>query len=378
MIMEGPRMTMPRRTAASLAVLLPLAPGLSRAADAPGPVSVTVTDKGCTPANLTAPAGRTTFRIKNESHRALEWEILKGVSVVAERENILPGFAQTLTATLQPGEYQMTCGLLSNPRGVLKVSGTTKAAFATPEELVAPIAQYKAYVVGEVDALVSATAAFTDAVKAGRLEDAQRFYAPARVRYERIEPIAELFDDLDKSMDARMDDFEKKEADPTWTGFHRLEKALWVDRSTAGMAPTADKLAADTVELRRRLDTLEMPPGKVVGGAAELIEEVASKKISGEEDRYSHTDLWDFQANTDGAQKIYGLLKPLVAAKDPKLVARVDGNFARVDATLAKYRQGDGFQSYDKLSAADRNALKRSVNALAEDLSTLRGKLGVE
>ena len=343
-----------------------------------GPVAVTVTDAGCVPATLAVPAGRITFRIRNESHRALEWEILKGVSVVAERENILPGFTQPLTATLAPGDYQMTCGLLSNPKGVLKVSGATQAAIVTPAELVEPIARYKVYVIAQTDALVTATTAFAAAIKAGKLEEAQRLYAPARVRYERIEPIAELFDDLDKAMDVRVDDFEKKEADPAWTGFHRLEKALWVDRTTAGLDAIADKLVADVTELRARLETLELPPKAVVGGAAELIEEVASKKISGEEDRYSRTDLWDFQANTDGAQEIYGLLKPLVAAKDPALVVRVDANFARVDATLAKYRQGEGFQGYDKLSVTDKNALKRSITALAEDLSTLRGKLGVE
>ena len=359
-----------------LAAILPLA---AHAADKPAaPVSITVTDKGCVPTNLAVSAGRTTFRIKNESHRALEWEILNGVSVVAERENILPGFTQPLTATLAPGEYQMTCGLLSNPKGVLKVSGTTQEAIATPAELVEPIAQYKAYVIAETDALVTATTAFTAAVKAGNLAEAKRLYAPARMHYERIEPIAELFDDLDKSMDSRVDDFEKKDTDPAWAGFHRLEHALWVKQSTAGMQTTADKLAADTAELRTRLDTLVLPPKAVVGGAASLIEEVAAKKIRGEEDRYSRTDLWDFQANIDGAQKVFGVLKPLVDAKDPKLVTRVDGNFARVDATLAKYKQGEGFEPYDTLSAADKNALKRSITALAEDLSTLRGKLGVE
>ncbi len=359
-----------------LAALLPVA---AHAADKPPqPVAITVTDKGCVPANLAVPAGKTTFRIKNESQRALEWEILQGVSVVAERENILPGFTQPLSITLAPGEYALTCGLLSNPRGAMVVSGATQSAIATPAELVAPIAQYKDYVIAETDALVASTAAFTAAVKAGNLAEAQQLYAPARAHYERIEPIAELFDDLDKAMDSRVDDFELKDADPAWTGFHRIEHALWVKQSTAGLAPTADKLAADTVELRHRLDTIDLAPKDVVGGAASLIEEVASTKISGEEDRYSRTDLWDFQANTDGAQKVFGVLKPLVTAKDPALVDRIDGNFARVDATLAKYKQGDGFEPYDKLSGSDKNALKRSITALAEDLSMLRGKLGVE
>jgi iron uptake system component EfeO len=342
------------------------------------PVAITVTDKGCEPATLTVPPGKTVFNVKNSSRRALEWEILKGVSVVAERENIVPGFSQPLTATLAPGEYQMTCGLLSNPKGVLTVSDGTHEAAATPAELAAPIAAYKAYVISETDGLVTATAAFVAAVKAGKLDDAQRLYAPARLHYERIEPIAELFNDLDNAMDARADDFEKKEKDPTWTGFHRLEYALYSQKTTKDLAATADKLAADTVELRKRLDTLELPPAKVVGGAADLIEEVASKKISGEEDRYSHTDLWDFQANIDGAQKVYGLLKPLLAARNATLVTRVDANFSKVDATLAKYKSGDGFEAYDKLSSGDKAQLKRYITALAEDLATLRGTLGVD
>ena len=365
--------------AAAAAVLLGFGAVPASAADKPAaPVAVTVTDKGCVPASLTVPAGKTAFRIKNDSRRALEWEILQGVIVVAERENILPGFAQTLTATLAAGDYQMTCGLLSNPKGTLTVAAGTQQAGAVPPDLAKPIADYRVYVLSEVDALVTATAAFTAAVKAGQLDEARRLYAPARVHYERIEPIAELFNDLDGSIDARADDFEKKEQDPTWTGFHRLEKALFADKTARGQDETADKLAADTVELRKRLDELELPVKNVVGGPAELIEEVASKKISGEEDRYSHTDLWDFQANIDGAQQIYGLLKPLLAARDAKLVNRIDGNFTKVDATLAKYKVGEGFKSYDALTGADKNSLKRSITALAEDLSKLRGTLGVD
>lgn len=68
---------------------------------------------------------------------------------------------------------------------------------------------------------------------------------------------------------------------------------------------------------------------KVVGGAAGLIEEVAASKISGEEDRYSHTDLWDFQANVEGSQKIVDLLRPQLQKANPELLAKVDANFKR-------------------------------------------------
>jgi iron uptake system component EfeO len=246
-------------------------------------------------------------------------------------------------------------------------------------DLVGPIAEYKVYVKGEVATLVAETKKLTDAVKAGKLADAQRLYAPAHQHYERIEPIAELFNDLDGTMDSREDDFEKKAEDPKFVGFHRLEKGLFTDKSTAGLAPIADQLTADTLDLQKRIDGLTIAPKNLVGGSADLIEEVASKKIAGEEDRYSRTDLWDFQANVDGAQKIVVLLNPLIVKQDPKLSARLHENFAKVDTLLAKYRTKDGgFQSYEKLSDPDRNALKGPVTALAEDLSALKGTLGVE
>jgi iron uptake system component EfeO len=365
---------------AALAGIALCCPDIGLAQAPSQPVLITITDKGCEPNALTVPAGKTTFRIKNQSRRALEWEILDGVMVVEERENIIPGFVQALTATLGPGQYQMTCGLLNNPKGVLTVQATTEAS-AAPSllDLVGPLAEYKVYATKEVDNLVEQTRRFTDAVKAGRLAEAQGLYAPTRQHYERIEPVAELFNDIDKSVDARADDFEGKEKDPGFIGFHRIEKALFADKSTAGMEPIADRLMADTLELQKRLATLTIPPNKMVGGAADLIEEVAATKISGEEDRYSGTDLWDFQANVDGAQKIFDLLRPLIARRNAELASRVAANFAKVDALLARYRQGDGgFQNYESLSTPDHNALKGAITALAEDLALLRGTLGLD
>ncbi|MBN1085486.1 iron uptake system protein EfeO [Erwinia aphidicola] len=370
-----------RRHALNAALLAAITTsGAVLAADIPQ-VKVSVNDKQCTPMTLTVDAGKTQFIIKNDSQKALEWEILKGVMVVEERENIAPSFTQKLTANLEAGEYDITCGLLSNPKGklIVKASGS-KANDGKPDvlQLVGPIAEYKVYVTKEVEQLVASTKAFTDAVKAGDLEKAKALFAPTRQHYERIEPIAELFSDLDGAIDAREDDFEKKAEDPNFTGFHRLEKVLFADNTTKGMDKFADQLYTNVLDLQTRINELAFPPGKVVGGAAGLIEEVASSKISGEEDRYSRTDLWDFQANVDGAQKIVNLLRPLLQKQNPQLLAKVDGNFNKVDTILARYRTKDGYESYDKLTDADRTALKGPITALAEDLSLLRGTLGLD
>ncbi|WP_158784467.1 iron uptake system protein EfeO [Pantoea sp. BAV 3049] len=374
-------MTLRFRQSALTAALLALLAGSSAAMAADVPqVKITVNDKQCDPMTVTVNAGKTQFVIQNNSQKGLEWEILKGVMVVEERENIAPGFTQKLTANLEAGEYDLTCGLLSNPKGKLIVKGTNGPSNGKPDvmQLVGPIAEYKVYVTKEVAELVAGTKAFTDAVKAGDIEKAKALYAPTRKHYERIEPIAELFSDLDSSIDAREDDYEKKAEDPKFTGWHRLEKALFGDNSTKGMSEYADKLNTDTLDLQKRVDELAFPPSKVVGGAAGLIEEVASSKISGEEDRYSRTDLSDFQANVDGAQKIVDLLRPMLQKADAALLAKVDANFRKVDSILSKYRTKDGYESYDKLTDADRNAMKGPITTLAEDLSKLRGTLGLD
>ncbi|MEI4482787.1 MULTISPECIES: iron uptake system protein EfeO [unclassified Phyllobacterium] len=251
------------------------------------------------------------------------------------------------------------------------------SAEVAPLDLVGPIADYKIYVSENLEKLVADTKAFTDAVKAGDVDKAKSLFAPTRMSYEAIEPIAELFSDLDGSIDSRADDHEKAEKDPEFTGFHRIEYGLFSENSTKDLAPFADKLMADVTELNKRITELTLPPEKVVGGAAALMEEVAATKISGEEDRYSHTDLWDFKANFDGSRKIFDLVRPLIEKGDGEFITKVSGNFDKVDVTLAKYKKGDGYELYDKLTDDDRAVLAAAVNTLAEDLSTLRGKLGL-
>ncbi|WP_232618553.1 iron uptake system protein EfeO [Pseudomonas tolaasii] len=255
------------------------------------------------------------------------------------------------------------------------------AAFAetAPLDLVGPVSDYKIYVTEEIGELVTQTKAFTDAINKGDLATAQKLYAPTRVHYESIEPIAELFSDLDASIDSRVDDHEKGVKADDFTGFHRIEYTLFSEKTTKGLEALTAKLNSDVNDLKTRVDGLTFPPEKVVGGAAALLEEVAATKISGEEDRYSHTDLYDFQGNIDGAKKN----RRPVPWPDREAGQGLPGqkstkNFATVDKILAKYKTKDGgYETYDKVKENDRKALVGPVNTLAEDLSTLRGKLGL-
>ncbi|WP_342665630.1 iron uptake system protein EfeO [Xenophilus azovorans] len=262
--------------------------------------------------------------------------------------------------------------------GAAGLAAAGAQAAVSPQELVGPLADYKLYVIENVRKLAADTRVFVAAVKAGDVEKAKALYAPTRTSYEKIEPVAELFSDMDSAIDSRADDHEKAEKDPAFGGFHRIEYALWTQKSTREVGKVADKLLADVLELQKRLGALTFPPEKVVGGAAVLMEEVAATKISGEENRYSHTDLWDFQANFEGAYKIVELLRPLVVKENKAFSDKTDANFKTVFDTLAKYRTADGgFETYAKLTERDRKLLAGRVNTLAEDLSKLRGMLGL-
>ncbi|MBG1233391.1 iron uptake system protein EfeO [Aestuariivirga litoralis] len=366
--------------AVSAAALLTAAAFIAevRAEDAPAQQTITVTDKGCEPYDVSIKEGEEIFTIVNGSKKALEWEILDGVKVVFERENILPGFKLDLKPKLKAGTYDMTCGLLSNPKGKLTVTaGTAAPTVAVDPEITKAVEAYRAYAQGEADILVKNVTAFTAAIKGGKLEEAQKLFGPVRVNYERIEPVAELFGDLDPAIDARADDFEKKEQDPTWTGFHRIEFSLFSEKKTDGLSDLADKLLVDVTELQSRIAVMDILPATMVAGAGALIEEVFKSKISGEEDRYSGTDLYDFQANVDGSKKIMELIKAPLEKKDKALLDATSANFTKVDAILAKYKEGEGYKSYSALTEDDRNALKGALTPLAEDLAKLTGALGL-
>ncbi|KWX75395.1 iron uptake system protein EfeO [Paenibacillus jilunlii] len=247
------------------------------------------------------------------------------------------------------------------------------AAAAPSADFTSAIEQYRAYVIEQCDEFVKQTEAFTNAVKTGRLEDAKALYAPARMHYERIEPIAEALGDLDPNIDARENDVDPAE----WRGFHKIEQALWQNSTTDGMAEVADQLLKDAQLLRAKVETVDIDESLLVTGAVELLNEVSSSKVTGEEERYSHTDLYDFVANVEGAQKIYELLKPELTKKDPSLAQTIGERFDALLAELAPFKSGDGYVSYEKLKEDEVRKLSQNLDALAEPLSNMGTILGV-
>jgi len=246
------------------------------------------------------------------------------------------------------------------------------------QDVLDAVGEYRSYVLDQVEQLQGAVGLFTDAVRAGDLAAARAAYAPSRVPWERIEPIAALVEDIDTAVDARVDDFAGPD-DPEFTGWHRLEHLLFDQGTVAGAAPFADQLDEDLARLADELPDLEFPPRTVALGPGELIQEVSEGKITGEEDRYSGTDLWDFDANVDGSAELIDILRPVLEERDADLLADIDGGFADIRGRLDAYERPDGtWAPYAELTEADKDALAADLAALAEDLSLLAGILGLE
>lgn len=236
-------------------------------------------------------------------------------------------------------------------------------------DLSAETAEYKAWVEGQIDQLLADTERFTTLLKEGKLEEAKALYPIARMPYERSEPIAESFGDLDPRIDNREADLEP---DEIWTGFHAIEKILWTQNTTKGTEKYADQLLADIKELRAKIPTADVDGDLMVQGAVDLLNEVSTSKITGEEEIFSHTDLYDFRANIDGAKKIFEILKPKIQAKDPALVTELETHFAQVDALLDQYKIGtNDYVSYTELKPEDTKALAEAVNKLGEPLARM-------
>ena len=243
----------------------------------------------------------------------------------------------------------------------------------TKDQLKQATEAYKKYVEGQVDNLLKDTEKFAETLKAGKLDEAKKQYPLIRMAYERSEPIAESFGELDVNIDFRLADYlEENKTEEGWKGFHRIEKIMWEQNTTKGTEEYAEQLVKDVKELKAKVATVEVTPDLMVTGAVDLLNEVATQKITGEEEVYSHTDLYDFKANIEGAEEIFKIFKPLIEKKDSKLAKDLEEKFATINGLLDKYKTDDkNYKLYTDLSKENTKELSEAVTKLGEPLSQM-------
>ncbi len=385
------RLPRPAAAVIGLALLIPLlaactdnSPSGTPSGDAnPGALTVQATDTACTLSAPEAPSGKVTFSVTNGGAMVTEFYLLAsdGLRIVGEVENIGPGLTRDLVLTAAPGSYFTACkpGMVGDGiRAPFAVSDS--GADLTPQgddkALVDEANRnYQAYVKDQTEQLVTKTQEFVDLYKAEKDDEARALYPLARVHWERIETVAESFGDLDPKMDIREADLEPGQE---FTGWHRIEKDLWPARAknykpldAEGRAKYADDLMDNTNILYEKTRDLTFTADQIANGSRGLLDEVAVGKVTGEEEYWSRTDLWDFQANVDGARVGFDGLRPLLQKRDAELDQQIDAKFLALQALLDTHKSGDGFKYYNELTPAEVKALSDAVNALSEPLAKL-------
>ena len=342
-------------------------------------VAITVTQSGCTAEYSSYGTGPLDFTIKNvDAAGVSEVELLSANRILGERENLPPGFSGTFSLNLEPGDYEVFCPGADADTSQITITGTAgdTPATGTHALLEDGANQYKDYVVSQTDQMVGAATALKSAIDAGDLAAAQEAYIQARPFYERIEPVAESFPDLDFAIDARP---EMVEAGQEWTGFHPIEKALFQAEKTSATAAMSAKLVKDVTELQTVTNGLSgFQPAELANGAVGLLEEAGNNKITGEEERYSLIDLQTFVANVEGSEQAFQYLRAGLVEIDPALTETIEARFAALTALLDTYKDSgnpSGYRYYDELTKADTTRISQALLAVHEPLSRVAGKV---
>ena len=338
---------------------------------------IALTADGCGPQPAIVNAGNIEFDVENKDAAAVSEAELKSEDlshIYAEKENLTPGLSASFTRKLAAGPYKIYCpGAKQNAWDFTVHDNGSVGDWHDDPQLVAATDGYEAWVKSEVAQLVTNTTTFVAAVKAGQVDQAKALYAQARLGYEAVEPVAEAFGNLDKEIDGRIDDF----ANPAnFEGFHRIEKALFVDNNLTGIGPIADGLEAHVRQLQTLVATQKYTPIELASGATDLVNEIEDSKITGEEERYSGIDLVDFRGNLDGAMQVVTQFTPFLQKHDPSLVATVNARNAVVETALAKYAAtpgyvDSGYVKYTEVTNPERRELSQVVNSLAEAISEM-------
>ena len=232
-----------------------------------GPIPVQASDTTCEVGRNTADAGTSVFTVTNKGNKVTEFYVYApGDRVMGEVENIAPGLSRELHVELPAGSYETACkpGMIGKGiRAAFTVSGSA-APLTEDVALKGATDSYSRYVRSQTAALLEKTQEFVDAIKTGHVAKAKALFPVSRTYWERIEPVAEIFGDLDPRIDGRE---EVVEEGMEFTGFHRLEKDLWVTGDISTSGPMADRLMADIKEIVAKANDEKLSPLNLANGA---------------------------------------------------------------------------------------------------------------
>jgi iron uptake system component EfeO len=351
-------------------------------ASASSSVNIALTSGGCAPKPARVPAGAVDVNVVNKGASAVSEAELRTSDlshILGEQENLTPGLSGGFSLNLQPGRYVINCPGAKQRHWTFVVTGkATGRTWQSTPALVSAVKSYGSYVDSNVAELVSHSQAFCRAIDAGNMQQAKTTYAPARVFYERIEPVAEIWGTLDTEIDGRWEN--PVTVASQFVGFHKIEQLLWEGNTFSGAPELCVGLVEHEQQLLALVRAATYNPLEMASGATDLVDEAGTAKVTGEEERYSNTDLVVLQANLDGAQEVVGLMRPYLKTKDPALLAQLDLRYRTATKLVDTFKASPGYEDtgyveYSTVLDNSRRRLAGALNAYAESLSQISSRV---
>ncbi|MGW2369599.1 iron uptake transporter permease EfeU [Streptomyces sp. NPDC001667] len=343
-----------------------------------GDQTVAVSEKDCGKGFTAPEPGRRTFQMHNTGDKVSEVYLVEPSTnaVHGEIEGLAPGTTRELVATVGGGEYAWRCvptggkTVTSTP---VRVNGAAAKAVVpvSEKDLAAPLATYKEYVDKGLATLTDQTGRLDQDIESGDLDAARKDWLTAHLSYSSLGAAYGTFQDFDKKINGRTAGLADGVKDKDFTGFHRLEYGLWHGQSADDLRGPAQQLAKDTDGLRKAFPDQDFDPGDLPLRTHEILENTLQFELTGDADQGSGTTLATADANLAGTRELLDVLRPLLTARDTKLLPTVDADIARVQKLLDAAHHDDRWTPVDKLDAGDRARLNGATGQLLEDLAPI-------
>jgi len=373
---------LPLRTTAAVATAAVVLGGGVVAYAAGGSAVITVDERSCASGGTGPTAGHQVLRLKDTARDPLELYLINPASntVYAELQDFNPGSTRTLPTTLTAGRYAFRC-VFSNGTVLTSATHTVTgtAAGAVPGvqpmpdlDLGGPVTAYRAYVDRSLPVLLAASRTLNADLVAGDLTRAKTDWLTAHLDYERLGAAYNTFQDFDGLINGTADGLPLGTADPSWTGFFRIEYGLWHGQSAAELRPLTAGLVKNVQGLIADFPSEDTDPGDLPLRSHEILENALEFQLSGTDDYGSGTTLATVYANTQGTMAVLGTLTALIQPRDPALLATIDQQIATVQHQLLACRAPDGhWTPVSALPKAQRQTLDGDLGELLEQLSSV-------
>ncbi|TDU02958.1 iron uptake system component EfeO [Streptomyces sp. 846.5] len=370
-------------TAATVIALLGVA--VSDAPDGrPAAPVITVSENGCGAgwtASMIRHAGQVVLRLSDTARDPAEVYLIAPGSgeVYAEVLSLLPGVPRTLSTTLDGGSYALRCvftdgQVRTSPTRTLggTAAGAVAGVLPLPDlDLAAPVAAYRAYVTGALPGLLADSRRLDADLAAGDLARARADWLPAHLDYERLGAAYNSFGDFDAAVNGTADGLPGGTADPSWTGFHRIEYGLWHGQGAAELRPFGGELVKDVQDMIADFPSADTDPADLPLRSHEILENALQFQLTGDSDYGSGTALATLQANVQGTRAVLGTLAALITPRDPALLPALDSGLSTLDADLAACRTPSGWIAPNALPLTRHQQLDSALGGLLEQLSTV-------